>query len=368
MDERPRLHFLDNLRAFAIVMVVVLHASITYMLYAPEWWYVLDPNRSLGFTALVLLVDVPTMPALFFLAGFFALPSLERRGLGGFVREKTVRLALPWVFGAVFLAPLAAYMIYVSRNIPTGYLEFWAQDFWGPLFQHGVYWFLGVLFVLLLLLAGLSDVTPRASAAPPAHRPGPRFFLAFAALTALGSMLVAPRFGVDDWQPMWILLVVQPARIAFYVGYFALGVYAERRGWLRRDGFRPEPGPWGIACLVAGLAYLVLRLAVPPETEGGRIAGALLFSPFCLAAVMFGLALFQRFGDSAAPPWRTLATNSFGIYYVHPLVLYPLAYLLVDVDLPTVGKAAILVVATLAASLAISELVLRRAPGLRRVF
>ena len=29
MSDRPRLYFLDNLRAFAIVMVIVLHASIT---------------------------------------------------------------------------------------------------------------------------------------------------------------------------------------------------------------------------------------------------------------------------------------------------------------------------------------------------
>ena len=50
VGERPRLFFLDNLRAFAIVLVIVLHASITYMLFAPAWWYVLDPDRSLFFT------------------------------------------------------------------------------------------------------------------------------------------------------------------------------------------------------------------------------------------------------------------------------------------------------------------------------
>jgi peptidoglycan/LPS O-acetylase OafA/YrhL len=85
VDAPPRLPFLDNLRAFAIVMVVILHASITYMVAAPEWWYVLDPDRSAFFTALVLLVDVPTMPALFFVAGYFAIPSLRRRGTRGFV-------------------------------------------------------------------------------------------------------------------------------------------------------------------------------------------------------------------------------------------------------------------------------------------
>ncbi len=95
MSDRPRLHFLDNLRAFAIVMVIVLHASITSMAFAPEWWYVVDDRQSHLFTAIVLLLDVPLMPALFFVAGCFAIPALQRRGPGGFVREKTIRIRHP---------------------------------------------------------------------------------------------------------------------------------------------------------------------------------------------------------------------------------------------------------------------------------
>ena len=167
MTDRPRLFFLDNLRAFVIVMVVVLHASITYMLFAPEWWYVLDPDRSQVFTWLVLVVDVPNMPALFFVAGYFALPSLQRRGLDGFVREKLVRLAIPWIFAVIFLAPLVTYMIYVSRGNPMGYLEFWTTDFWGPMFQQAVYWFLGVLMALFLLLAWVYAASARLQASVP---------------------------------------------------------------------------------------------------------------------------------------------------------------------------------------------------------
>ncbi len=153
MADRPRLYFLDNLRAVVILLVVLLHASITYMAYAPEWWYVLDPDQGIGWTMLVLLVDVPNMQALFFVAGFLALPSLARRGTGGFVREKLIRLGVPWVFGVVVLAPLITYMIFISRGIERPYLEFWAGDFWGAWFQQAVYWFLGALLVLFLLLA-----------------------------------------------------------------------------------------------------------------------------------------------------------------------------------------------------------------------
>jgi glucan biosynthesis protein C len=369
MSERPRLYFLDNLRAFVIVMVIVVHASITYMAYAPEWWYVLDPHRSVLFTMLVLVVDVPNMPALFFVAGYLALPSLARRGPGGFVRQKVVRLAVPWVVGVVCLAPIATYMIYVSRDVPMGYLEFWTTDFWGPMFQQAVYWFLGVLFALFLVLAWVYAASPRLQASVPrVEQPRPRLFVAFIALTAAGSILASPSFGLDDWLPLWLLFVVQPARIAFYVGYFALGVYAERRGWFRATGFRPELGPWGWGCVLTGLAYLSFRMSGLPETLPERATAAVLFSAFCLAAVIAGIALFGKWFDGAGPAWRTLAANSFGIYYVHPLILYPLAWVLLDLPAPAVVKATILVFVTLAGSLAVSAVVLKRLPGLRRAF
>jgi len=369
MSERPRLFFLDNLRAVVIVLVIVLHASITYMVSAPTWWYVVDPQSSSVFTMLVLVVDVPLMPALFFVAGYFAGPSLKRRGPRGFVREKIVRLAIPWVFGVVFLAPLATYMTYVSRGVPTGYLQFWTSDFWGPMFQQSVYWFLGVLFALFVLLVwAYAGSTRLQASALRVEQPRPRLFVAFIALTAAGSILASPYFGLDDWKPVSILFVVQPARIAFYAGYFVLGICAERRGWFSATGFRPDPGQWGWGCVLAGIAYLAFRMAGTPVTVPERAVASLLFATFCLAALVAGVAIFQRWVNGAGRAWRTLAANSFGIYYVHPLILYPLAWVLVPLSAPAVVKATILVLVTLGGSLAVSALVLRRLPGLRRMF
>ena len=370
MSERPRLFFLDNLRAIVIVLVIVLHASITYMVYPPTWWYVLDPHQGLFFTWLVLLIDVPIMPALFFVAGYFALPSLGRRGAGGFVREKMVRLAIPWVLGVVFLAPLATYMTYVSRGTATNYLQFWTTDFWGPyVYQQSVYWFLGVLFAEFVLLAWVHEASPRLRASVPrVEQPRQRVFVAFVALTAAGSILVSPSFGLDDWQPVWLLFVIQPARIAFYAGYFVLGIYAERRGWFSAAGFRPDLGPWGWGCVLTGLAYLGFRMSGTMVTVPERAVGSVLFSAFCLTALMAGLALFQRWIDGAGRTWRTLAANSFGVYYLHPLILYPLAYLLVSLSAPSLVKVTVLVAVTLVASLAVNAVVLKRLPGLRRMF
>ena len=371
MTARPRLLYLDNLRAFVIGMVIVLHAAITYMTSAPAWWYVIDPDSSAWYTVVVLLVDVPLMPILFFVAGYLATPSLQRRGPQGFIREKTLRLAIPWVLGVVFLAPLATYMTYVSRGVPMGYLEFWTSDFWGPLFQQSVYWFLGVLFVAFLVLVYAYVFPGRVllgAVDRPVVQPRPQVFVTFVALTAGGSILALPALGIDDWRSLGHLFVIQPARVAFYAGYFALGVYAERNGWLTPAGYRPGVSRWGLACFVGGAAYLAYRWSVSLLAFEARVITSILFAVVCLAALMTGIAVFMRWVNGAGPVWRALAANSFGIYYVHPLILYPLAYVFVGVGIPSVGKFAILVGVTLVGSLAVSALVLKRAPGLRRMF
>ena len=371
MSGRPRLSYLDNLRAVVIVLVVVLHAAITYMADPPTWWYVIDSDRSVVFTWLVLLVDVPIMQALFFVAGYFAVRSLQRRGPLGFIREKVVRLAIPWVLGVVILAPLVTYMNYVSRGVPIGYLQFWTSDFWGPMFQQSVYWFLGVLFVAFLILVYAYLYPARAAlqaVEPPVEQPRARLFFWFIVLTAGGSILYSPNLGLDGWRSLSYLFVVQPARIAFSAGYFALGIYAERHGWFTDTGFRPRLVPWGAGCVITGLAYLADRMAGPAAALPAQALESVLFSSFCLTALVAGVALFRRWVDGAGPAWRPLAANSFGIYYVHPLILYPLAYLILGFHVPAIAKFSILVVVTLVGSLAVSAVILKRAPGLRRLF
>ena len=371
MPTSNRMVFLDNLRAFVVVLVIVLHGSMSYMAYAPSWWYVLDPQNSLLFTMLVLVVDVPIMPIMFFIAGYFALPSLQKRGAMAFVKEKLTRVGLPWIFGALFLAPLTAYMIYFSRHVPMGYLQFWATDFWGKLYQQSVYWFLGILFALFVVLAlvyarsrRLQDSTPQSA------MPSRRLFVIFPALTAAGFLLLGLFFPPDTWSHVY-LFVFQPLRISYYIGYFVLGLYAQRHGWFRPDGYNPTVWTWVWTCVLSGVAYLGIRMAAPSSPQAPimiQTLTALLFSVFCMAALFAGVAVFHEKVDGAGRVWKSLAANSYGMYYIHPLILYPLAYVFVAFSLPLFLKALLVISLAVLLSWAVSAFVLKRAPLVRRVF
>ena len=151
MLESTRMHFLDNLRAFVVLLVIALHGFMNYMAYASDC-YVVDRQNSIFFTLLVLLIDVPIMPIMFFIAGYFALPSLRKSGGRVFLREKLMRLGIPWAIAVLVLAPPIAYMTYLSRDVPMGLFEFWRTDFWTEMYEQSVYWFLGILLFMFLVL------------------------------------------------------------------------------------------------------------------------------------------------------------------------------------------------------------------------
>lgn len=372
MSTSRRILALDRLRAFVVVMVIVLHGAITYMAFPPSWWYVLEPRTSLYFTALVLLIDVPIMPAMFFIAGYFALPSLQKRGARLFLRDKLVRIGIPWVFGVLVLAPPITYITYLSRGIRVSLLQFWSSDFWGDMYQQAVYWFLGVLLLLFAALAVLYRADGRLrSLRQEATNPSPTLFYGFAALTTAHFLLMNLTFPLDSWIRLSYLLMIQPLRMPLYVDYFVLGLYAYKNAWFTADGYRPALDAWALVSSLSGVLYLTYRLSVPPAAQTAlalKAANAALFNVFCLSSLLTGVAFFQRRAGAAGPLWASLASSSYSMYYVHPLFVYPLAYAFVGIALPLYLKAALVIALAILLSWGLSVLLLKKAPVLSSVF
>jgi hypothetical protein len=366
-----RDHGLDNLRVFVIILVVLLHASLSYMAFAPQWWYVLDPKRSLFFTGLVLAIDVPIMLIMFFLAGYFAYPSLAKRGPAAFLRDKFVRIGIPWIFGTLALAPPTAYLIFYTRKIPVTLGHFWSHEFWSRLcYQQSVYWYLGVLLGFFALTAAIHAMNRRfAGWRDTEVLPSRWLFPGFLLLMTAASLALTRTMGFDTWTHNY-LFVYQPVRVPLYIGYFALGIVANRQRWFTAAGYNPSKGLWIALCAVSCVVYLGWRLGVPPAapTLASRAITAVLFNLFCFCSLLGSVALFQAHVSEASPLWASQARNSYGVYYLHPLVLYPLALALVPFPISIYLKAATITLMAYLVSWALSAGVLTRAPGLRRMF
>ena len=93
--EQGRIYFLDNLKSVIILLVIFFHASLTYKIDAPVWWYVLDTQRVLAADIFHVWADVFIMTIMFFISGYFALRSLERHTQSSFWKKKWLRIGLP---------------------------------------------------------------------------------------------------------------------------------------------------------------------------------------------------------------------------------------------------------------------------------
>jgi surface polysaccharide O-acyltransferase-like enzyme len=362
-----RLRGLDDLRVLVVFLVVVLHAALTYMVYAPEWWYVVDPERSLLYTCVVLVVDVPIMLIMFFLAGYFCWPSFERRGIVGFVREKIVHIGIPWVFGVLVLAPPTAYVMYWSRHAPVSLFAFWTGDFWGVAYQQSVYWFLGILFALFLASVVLRLV-PWLGRLPRRVAPPPGWLLpAFVGVMIVASLATGAT--LDFWSHDWVFSY-QPARVPLYIGYFLLGIWADRSAWFGEGGWSPRLGRWWAAAFVSGALYLATRMLLPMLLPPWLFTGTsfVLFNLFCFTSVIAAVALFARWRSPAGVIGRSLSRSTYGVYYLHPLVLYPLAYAAVSWPISIHLKMPAITLISWLVCWALTALVLARVPGLKRIF
>ena len=107
---QQRLYYLDALRAFAMLLGIVLHAGMP--LYPWRSWSGDESAQALAIDILMGSIHSFRMPLFFLLSGFFALMLLNRRGITGFVRHRLRRVALPFAVGypVILMSMIGAYI------------------------------------------------------------------------------------------------------------------------------------------------------------------------------------------------------------------------------------------------------------------
>src|SRR5713101_2785088 len=141
-DPRPVKHnaALGYLRGFVVLLVVAHHACLAYfpfvppppksLLAQPRLWGafpVVDSHRWIGFAFFAGFNDTFFMSLMFLLSGLFVANSLQRKGAGKFLRDRVIRLAIPFAVAAAVIAPLAYYPTYLTTGAGWTLAGFWRQ-------------------------------------------------------------------------------------------------------------------------------------------------------------------------------------------------------------------------------------------------
>ncbi len=373
-DPSGRLHGLDALRATALLLGVVLHASMSY--FPVTIWIVPDTDNSPVASVIFFAIHLFRMTSFFLIAGLFAHMMLDRRGTGGFIRDRATRIAGPLAaFWFPMLAAIIAGLIWMAaiRNggtIPTG----------GPppppltleTFPLTHLWF---LWVLLILYAGMLIL--RAPFAMADRDGGWGRFVDRITGALIGpwtpALMAAPLavafWLAPNWTPFFGIptpdtgLVPNPVALTAFGTAFGLGFLLDRR----RDLLGRIERLWPVFTVVAlGVGTGALVLAGGPVPELAPVTDPELKAP--LAAVM-ALAVFAstlavlslalRFASGYSAVRRYLADSSYWVYIVHlPLVIVG-QILVVNETWPWFVKFGVVIGGTLAISLLTYELLVR---------
>ena len=350
----PRYHGLDGLRAFAMLLGIVLHATLPYFarIAGIEFMWPADDEQSLAMFLVFDFIHLWRMPVFFLLAGFFARLVLERRSVAAFMCDRLQRIAVPLVlFTGVMALLLPALWNYgwkgefaVDASVldPRKWPHYAADG--TPLAHLWFLWHLLLMYAVLLALRGaMATRLGSAARAVPVlaslarHAAAAVYARAPLLLMAAAAVLLVWRGG-DESKPIFPPNVPDLLYGAMFF-FYGCGLWARRA--LIADLKRPATLAVLWAAAFSGYALHLVMLEVLRET-GGTGAGVkaewLALAEVLArgaAVVLLTLAQIGSFEAVFNTPrrWvRWTAEASYWIYLVHLPVVAWLTFWLAHLD------------------------------------
>ncbi|HLI68006.1 MAG TPA: acyltransferase [Caulobacteraceae bacterium] len=370
-----RILFVDNVRWVMILLVLSMHAAVTYSPFG-SWYYREHPPIGMAGTAVFgtyqAVLQGFFMALLFFVSGYFVPKSYDAKGARSFMTGRLFRLGLPTLLFVAVLGPLTEYLVdpwplATLGSRLAGYVL--SGKFVGA---TGPLWFCVALLIFTGVYAGVRSIAP---ARLPAAGEG--------RVTALGVALVVLAMAATAFATRLVfpvgsaVLNMQLCYFPSYVIMFAAGVAASRHDWIRTVS---ESFAWTTAAVCVGaamLAWLPLlalggalsgRMALLNGGLGWQSAAMSLWEALICVGMSFGvLAGFRAWLPAQGRFVKFMSDNAFAVYVVHPPILVALALALAPVPLAPIAKFALLWALGAAVSFGVAAPIARRVPLVGRI-
>lgn len=373
-----RLYFLDWVRILAFLVLILYHVGMYYVTWG---WHVKSPNASDALEPFMMLSSPWRLSLLFLISGVAASFMLVKVSAGSFMRQRSMRLLVPLIFGMFVIVPPQAYFQLVEKAAYAGgYGEFMRLyvstqgDFCRnteclrlPTWNH--LWFVAYLWVYTLVLGGIVlALGPRFDTMARkvvASLIGWKLIVLPVAVLGIARMALLARFPTthaltDDW-----------CNHATYLPLFLLGAMLGRSGAAWRHFDRARWTAFGLA--FASWAALIVFSAWPdspellPYLDSLRMVMRAVYALCAWGAIVAvcGFAHRHLNRDNAARAYLTEAV--FPVYILHQTLIVSIAHLLKPAKIAPAPEGLILIVLTLTISFGVFELV-RRVEFLRPFF
>jgi fucose 4-O-acetylase-like acetyltransferase len=410
-ERSSRLHYVDNLRWVMIMLVLSMHAAVTYS-HLGSWYFMEKTPVSMPETFIFgtyqAWLQSFFMGFLFFIAGYFVPKAYDTKGPGKFLKDRAYRLGLPLLFFVFVIQPVSIYCIYLfDKQVPWNsfgelYARYIHKGWWmsgtGPLWFCEALLIFCAAYALFRIIAGrtgagksagsiLADRTSGNAMASETigsigasktfsnsktQFPGKAAIWGFIALIAGLSFLV--RF---PWPNGTDFYNLQICNFSQYVCFFSAGILAYRRDWLRNLSVSTGKY-WGRTALIGGMVLWIGNIVL-----GGAIKGNL--DPYhgglhwqslleCCREQLVGVGLsifllvWFREGFNRQGKWaRFFSANAFAVYVFHTPILIALSKMMIGFQSPLLLKFLLLTLVSIVVTYVVSAGLLRKIPLLKNI-
>jgi glucan biosynthesis protein C len=355
VEQTPeRLHALDAVRGFALLLGIVLHATLSFIPAPSRVWIIQDSHPSMTLGVLFFAIHVFRMTTFFLIAGFFAHLSFHRRGTWGFIKDRLQRIALPLVVGwPILFAAMVAITFWAARFPNGGPLP--GPPRWPPLlpkFPLTHLWFLYVLLefyaAVVVLRTGVVWLDPNGRIRARVDR-----LIGLVMGSRLAPAILAMPIGIAlCLDPTWLgwfgvrtpdaSLVTNLQAVIGFGTAFGFGWLLHRQVDLiqileRRWLLNSVPA---VVLIAASLFLAVIVSPRPPQIgyDPVRLAGAVCYALAIWTTTFAAIGLALRFLSGFSPTRRYLADASYWLYLIHLPILMVLQVAVSNLDWPWAVK------------------------------
>ena len=360
-----RIYYLDYLRAFIVLIVIILHSLLPYVIGYD--WTINDPVKSPFLSNISTLIDVFIMPIMFFIAGYFAFASI-RKGVKAFVKNKVTRIALPYFFGILFLAPIISYLGLVQHSvIDMSYFTYYSTVLFSKPINSQHFWFLSSLFlffmvftvIYLLFKTKLENIYEKAKTQTPSNQTILIFIACFLTLSIGLFYFIGRVYPDGSWNTVFIFFSFQLTRWSNYILYFGLGILV----FIKRINIAQLIKKYTFAVLMSAfmITYLFLNYKYSVYWVSDTSLASIQFYNvtthvlYCFTSLLTLLYFFQ-FLNRPSKLLQRLAKNSFTIYLVHMVYTVIIQFYIVNIQMDIYLKFLLTTLATIILSIATAEI------------
>jgi surface polysaccharide O-acyltransferase-like enzyme len=381
-----RTAWLDHLRSFITLLVLAHHAALAYTtfayfdtnVYINSTHPVVDAGRAYSLDLLVSINDSFFMPLMFFISGLVSFPSIQKKGKSRFLKDRWLRLMIPFMVAELIFIPLAYIPAYLTNSTNPGVLSFIRDYLFTQSWPVGPPWFLWLLFSFnLLVLAFPLRMLRRLYTwlKDRAQKPV-LLFLLLVVLVAICYIPLSLQIGQYSWTGIAVF-DFQLNRVFLYFLFFFAGLIfgsSQEQGFSLLEQLITKKSWqfWLIPTLVVQGLTIWMNLELWPLVTQGEISlqsanwfFCVLFVFNCVVSSIFFMVLFKKVFLKPVRIWSQVSVVAFGLYVLHYPFITWTQYLLLPYTIDPIIKFTLVFLIGLAGSWLLT-LLLKKTPVVGR--